>query len=222
MSGNLNAALGQVAAEDATKRAQRAAQQRAGADPKWYVAHAGGSDKRAEDTFKRGGIEYYYPQVAHYRPIPKRRLPLRARNALLRPTERVYRPLFPRWFFVRFDIRMDGWHEIFELAGMHGIIASDGSQMAAAPVADIIVMALQQREKDGAIDGSTEAQSFWFEIGEAVRVVNGPFAGFPSIVQAIPQGPIEALDESARMKLLVSIFGRETLVELPIRDVDAL
>lgn len=222
MHGNLDLALGREAAEDATRRVQAAALRSDRLDARWYVANSGtGHDAKTEDVLKREGFEFYYPRMTVIRYKPRDRMSQRQRRAGFPIAEKKSIPLFPRYFFVFLDLGVRGWHDTFERAGLHGIISHTGRPLP-APIATAVILALKARESDGGITAAVETQQFMFEVGEEVRISAGVFCGFNAVVQNIPQGPVDALDESARIKLLVSLFGRLSVVQMSVTDIEKL
>jgi transcriptional antiterminator NusG len=216
--------LADIAAEQATERAQRVRASQSTSAARWYVAHNGsGHDVRAKETLQRAKFEVYYPAEGVMKLMPRKKLSQKQRRSMIPIYKRVLKPFFPRYFFVRFDFARSDWHEVFALAGLNGIIyTDDATHPLPAPISDGVIARIKAGEVDGAIPAVTMAKKFAYEIGEEVRISVGPFAGFNAIVDNIPDMPIEALDDSARLKLLVALFGRDSVVEMPLADIEKL
>jgi len=191
---------------------------------KWYVVHnAAGNDKRALETLRRSAFEVYYPAEATMKVVPRNKLSQKQRRSSIPVYTRVLNPFFPRYFFVRFNLARGDWHDIFGLAGIHGILFTDDApRPLPAPISDQVIAKIRSWEVDGAIPANIEASKFAFEVGEEVRIANGPFAGHNATVETLPPGAIETLDESARLRLLVSLFGRKSVVEMSLADIEKL
>jgi transcription antitermination factor NusG len=85
---------------------------------------------------------------------------------------------------------------------------------------------LRWREVDGVIPGDvTLASLFCGKVGDQVRIVSGPFASFPAVIEELPPGyqpgqRLDELDESKRVTLLINIFGRPTPTHLSIGEYE--
>lgn len=216
--------LAQMAADAATLAARQTTEARGKImDQRWYLAHAGGGEKQTQEEFRRSGIEYYYPQTWGQQRVPKRELTPSARKnpmAVMRP---VKIGLWKGYYFVRLDLGSRLWREPFERADVHGIVAnSEGGRLLPAPVGDGILGAIRDQEVNGAIPAIMRAKEFIFLIGEACRINSGVFSTFDGIIQEEVEKPIGSLDESVKAKLLVSLFGRMCVVEVPICDIEKL
>lgn len=216
--------LAEIAAEQATARARHIRATEATSAARWYVAHNGsGQDGRAKETLLRARFDVYYPAQAMMKLVPRNQLSQKQRRTMIPVYKRVLKPFFPRYFFVRFDLARPDWHDVFALAGLNGIIyTDDATHPLPAPIDDSVIARIRAGEVDGAIPAATVASKFVYEIGEEVRISLGPLAGFNAIVSDIPSSPIESLDESARLKLLVALFGRKSVVEMPLANIEKL
>lgn len=215
--------LAQIAANATLAARQEAEAREKIMDRRWYLAHAGGSESKTQEEFKRSGIEFYYPQTWGQQRVPKRELTSSARKnpmAVMRP---VKIGLWKGYYFVRLDLGSRVWREPFERADVHGIVAnSEGGRLLPAPVSDGIVKAIRAQEVNGAIPAIMKAREFIFVVGEAVHINGGAFAAHDGIMQEEVEKPIGGLDESVKAKLLVSLFGRMCVVEVPISDIEKL
>jgi transcription termination/antitermination protein NusG len=206
------------AAETALTRAADIDQRhikRALGDEFLYVACViGKSDQHALDWLDRMKITSYYPKITQLRKVPHRQLS-RAQRAsgieILRPT---LTPMFPRYVFVKLRTG-DDWGEISRFAGIGGMWCEGGIPVR---VRDADLQKIRKRECSGAVPGS-ESVRVLFAIGDEVRVIDGPFASFPGIVEKGLDMAIEDVDPRERIKVVVNIFGRATPVELEVWQV---
>lgn len=181
-----------------------------------YVACViGKSDQYALDWLERMKIASYYPKITQLRKVPYRQLS-RAQRAsgieILKPTQM---PMFPRYVFV--NLRGgDDWGEISHFAGIGGMWCEGGVPVR---VRDADLQKIKKYECSGAVPGS-ESVRVLFGIGDEVRVIDGPFASFPGIVEKGLDMAIEDLDPRERIKVAVNIFGRETPVELEVWQIE--
>ena len=116
------------------------------------------------------------------------------------------RRFMPGYVLVRMEMSNKGYHLISSINRVTGFLGPQGKPM---PMRDTEVNAILNRVEEG------EAQPrnlIRFEIGEKVKVTDGPFEGF--------DGMVEDVDEDhSRLKVTVSIFGRATPVELEFTQV---
>lgn len=229
--GNLDAAFDSIVREhadqgarEATERASRRAALRegAGGEPHWYVAHSGsGRDERAIEILRQENVEHYYPQVREITYKPRDRMSAKQRRSGIPVKEVRERPLFPRYFFLLLDLRAGWWRAALERAGLRGLIC-DGSETLPCSVLAREIASIRAREINGVVPETVSVRQILYRVGEQVRINEGPFAGFNATVEKLLEEPLAGLDESARIKLLVSLFGRASVVELPLCDIEKL
>ncbi|MGV1098090.1 transcription termination/antitermination protein NusG [Thiovibrio sp. JS02] len=131
---------------------------------------------------------------------------------ILVPTEQVVemvkgakktssRKFFPGYILVNVDLNDETWHTVRGTPKVTGFVGND---MSPDPLSDEDAMKIIGRIKDGALKPKPKVS---FEQGDVVRVIDGPFSNFQGVVD-------EVFPDKGRVRVLVSIFGRETPVEL--------
>jgi transcriptional antiterminator NusG len=119
------------------------------------------------------------------------------------------RKFFPGYVMVRMDLTDESWHMVKNTAKVTGFLGGRGRPV---PISDKEADRLLRQVQEGV---ERPKPSITFEIGESVRVADGPFTSF--------NGTVEEVDEErARLKVAVSIFGRSTPVELEYAQVEKL
>lgn len=116
------------------------------------------------------------------------------------------RRFMPGYVLVRMEMSDRGYHLISNINRVTGFLGPQGRPM---PMRDAEVQAILGRVAEGE---ETPRTLIRFEIGERVKVADGPFEGFDGMIEGIDEG-------TQRLKVAVSIFGRETPVELDFAQV---
>ena len=139
--------------------------------------------------------------------------------------QQVNRKVFPGYILVRMELTDDSWGAVRNTPGVTGFVGatSKPSPLTMDEVIKILAPAVQKSGaagksgSAGAADGTGSApvEVVDFEIGESVTVMDGPFATLPATINEI-----DSLH--AKLKVLVSIFGRETPVELSFSQVSKI
>ncbi len=119
------------------------------------------------------------------------------------PTERRF---MPGYVLVRMEMSDRGYHLINSINRVTGFLGPQGKPM---PMRDAEVNAILNRVEEGQ---EAPRQLISFEIGERVKVTDGPFEDFDGMVEEVD-------DDHQRLKVMVSIFGRATPVELEFAQV---
>ena len=123
----------------------------------------------------------------------------------------VKRNVFPGYVLVRMDLTDESWSCVRNTPGVTGFVgnAHHPSPLTLDEVENIL--APRPLKKDGKI----EMKDVDYTIGESITVMDGPFATLPATIS-------EIMPEQAKLKVLVSIFGRETPVELSFHQVQKI
>ncbi len=116
------------------------------------------------------------------------------------------RRFMPGYVLVRMEMSPRGYHLINSINRVTGFLGTQGKPM---PMRDDEVNAILNRVQEGEEAPRTLIH---FEIGEQVKVNDGPFEGFSGVVEEVDEG-------ANRLKVMVSIFGRATPVDLEFTQV---
>ena len=139
--------------------------------------------------------------------------------------KQVNRKVLPGYILVRMDLTDDSWATVRNTPGVTGFVGAT-SRPTALSLDDVVKFLLPQgaAKKTGKVAASTSSAGGGeaslerpeilvdFEVGESVTVMDGPFATLPASIS-------EVNAEQQKLKVLVSIFGRETPVELTFSQV---
>jgi transcriptional antiterminator NusG len=117
------------------------------------------------------------------------------------------RKFFPGYVLIKMDMSDETWHLVKNTAKVTGFLGSRGRP---APISDAEAMRIMRQVQEGI---ERPKPSVTFEVGEQVRVCDGPFTSFNGLVEDVDE-------EKARIKVAVSIFGRATPVELEYSQVE--
>lgn len=171
---------------------------------KWYVIHIqSGYEIKVkhalEQRVKSLGVEDKIFDVV----IPTREVVVVKKGKKTKQTEKV----FPGYVLVKMILNDDSWLVVRTTEGVTGFV---GAGLKPTPISDKEVEAIMKFVLQEQPKFKTK-----FSVGEAVKITEGPFADFLGTIEAID-------DERGKVKVLVSIFDRETPVELDFLQVTKL
>jgi transcription termination/antitermination protein NusG len=123
----------------------------------------------------------------------------------------VQRKVFPGYILVRMDLNDESWGAVRNTPGVTGFVGATSrpSPLSLDEVVKILVPATQKKPERPPV------KVVDFEVGESVTVMDGPFASLPATISEISP-------DAQKVKVLVSIFGRETPVELSFNQVSKI
>ena len=187
--------MSDIAAADVTSRPKR-----------WYIVHAYSNfEKKVAESIreqaKQRNLEDHFEQVM----VPTETVTEVRRGRKVN----AERKFFPGYVLVKMNLTDEIYHLIKNTPKVTGFLGSDNKPM---PITEAEANRILHQVQEG-IERPKPAVSF--EVGEQVRVSDGPFASF--------NGTVEEVDEArSRVKVAVSIFGRATPVELEFGQVEKL
>lgn len=160
----------------------------------WYAVYTQPqNEERARDHLTRQGFDVVLPRYL------KRRS--HARRVTTTPA-----PLFPRYLFVAFDADADSWRVIRSTRGVVDLVRNGNEPV---PVQEAVINEIQNRsDPDGYV---VLARGVDFKRGAKIRIDAGPFAEMEAI--------FEATRDKDRVLALLSLLGRQVLVQVPIQAV---
>ncbi|MDA8388194.1 MAG: transcription termination/antitermination protein NusG [Nitrospiraceae bacterium] len=163
---------------------------------KWYVVHtySGFEEKvktSVEDKVKRLGLDEKISRVM----IPTERV-IQLKGGKKQEAERKF---YPGYILVEMELDDETWHLIKSIPRVTSFV---GGTRPVPIDEEEVEMIVQQLEK-----GTTSQVKMQFEQGDVVRIIDGPFTNFNGYVEEVDM-------DHGKLKVMVSIFGRQTPVEL--------
>src|SRR3954447_4790218 len=171
---------------------------------RWYIVHAYSNfENKVAQSIRDQAAQRHLGEKFEEVMVPTEKV-VEVRRGRKIDTERKF---FPGYVLVKCDLTDDVYHLIKNTPKVTGFLGTDKKPM---PIPDREAERIKGQVADGV---KRPKPSVSFEIGEQVRVADGPFASF--------NGVVEEVDEArARLKVAVSIFGRATPVELEYGQVE--
>ena len=169
----------------------------------WYsVSVLSNYEKKIAETIRQSVIDSNMEEQIEEVLVPTEEI-IEVRRGKKVTTERRF---MPGYVLVRMELSDEAYHLITSINRVTGFLGPQGRPM---PMRDAEVNAILNRVEEGEI---APRNLIHFDIGEKVKVTDGPFEGF--------DGMVEEVDEAHnRLKVTVSIFGRATPVELEFTQV---
>jgi transcriptional antiterminator NusG len=173
---------------------------------RWYIVHAYSNfEKKVAESIREQSVAKGLGDLF---------------EAVLVPTEEVVeirrgrkfkseRRFFPGYVLVKMELTDQAYHLIKNTPKVTGFLGSDNKPI---PITDAEAARILNQVQEGIERPKT---SISFEVGEQVRVADGPFASFNGLVEEVDE-------QRERLKVAVSIFGRPTPVELEYGQVEKI
>lgn len=171
---------------------------------RWYIVHAySGFEKKVAQSIKEQAAQKNLTPLIEQVVVPTEDV-VELRRGKKINTERKF---FPGYVLVKMELNDATWHMVKNTQKVTGFLGGGGKPQ---PIPDAEVDKIFKAVEEGIENPSTRVH---FDIGEEVKVIDGPFESFT--------GNVEEVDtEKARLRVLVSIFGRPTPVELEFTQVE--
>ncbi|MEE4210278.1 MAG: transcription termination/antitermination protein NusG [Parvularcula sp.] len=174
-------------------------------EAKWFIVHAYSNfEKKVAESIKASAEEKGLSELFEEVLVPTEEV-VEVRRGRKVNTERRY---FPGYVLVKMVMNDQTFHVVNETNRVTGFLGSGKKPLP-----------ISQKEVDRILGTMEESEqtpakpSVIYEIGETVKVIDGPFASFSGVVEDVDE-------DNARLKVSVSIFGRATPVELEYNQVD--
>ena len=174
-------------------------------DLKWYVVHAySGMEKAVErniiERIQRAGMQDRFGRIL----VPTEEV-VEVKNGVKRTTERKF---FPGYVLVEMVMDDESWHLVKHTNKVTGFVG--GAKNRPAPISEAEVLKIVSQMEQGADKPRHKVE---FEVGEYIRVKEGPFTDFNGTVEEVNY-------ERNKLRVSVTIFGRATPVELEFGQVE--
>ena len=174
---------------------------------RWYVVHAySGMEKSVaralQDRVERAGMQAQFGKIL----VPTEEV-VEMKNGQRTITERRF---FPGYVLVEMDMNDDTWHLVKNTGKVTGFVGGSGHRPT--PISEKEVDKIMSQMQEGVEKPKPKTL---FEVGEMVRVREGPFTDFNGNVEEVNY-------EKSRLRVSVTIFGRATPVELEFAQVEKL
>lgn len=170
----------------------------------WYVVHTySGYEQKAkqalEERVRQRGMEQYFEQIL----LPQEHV-VELKKGVKKTSKRHF---FPGYVLVRMELNEATWHVVKETPKITGFV---GGSMHPPIVPDEEIARITSQIQEGTLKPKPKVE---FEKGENVRVTGGPFSTFTGVVD-------EVHGAKGKLRVLVSIFGRATPIELDFTQVE--
>ena len=170
----------------------------------WYIVQAySGFEKKVVETIKDELKKYKLSNKIEEILVPTHQV-TEVKKGKRSKKEKKF---FPGYVLIKVDLTNEVYHLIKNLQKVSGFL---GSADKPTPISDSEIKRILGQVSETA---SSQKTGFNFEIGEKVKVCDGPFASFNGLIEEIDE-------EKSRLKVSVSIFGRATPVDLEFNQVE--
>ena len=173
----------------------------------WYIVHTySGYERKAkaalEERIRTLGKQEAFGEVL----VPEEQV-----VELIKGRKRTSaRKFFPGYILVQMELNNETWHVVRSTPKVTGFVGGANDPQTIPSVSEAEVSEIHQQVQEGALRPKPKIS---FETGEGVKVVDGPFQDFTGVVE-------EVKPDKGKLRVLISIFGRATPVELDLVQVE--
>lgn len=173
---------------------------------RWYVLHVySGSEKKVAESIKEQAVLKKMEDKILDAIVPAEDV-VEVRKGTKVNAERKF---FPGYILIKMEMSDESWHVVMNTPKVTGFL---GSRNKPQPITEAEANRIMTQMQEGVQRPQTVVD---YEVGEQVRVTDGPFASFIGLVEEVDM-------EKTRLKVSVSIFGRSTPVELEFNQVEKI
>lgn len=175
-------------------------------EKRWYIIQAtsgfeGKIKKKIQDEIKEKNLDQYIEDIV---------IPTESVQEIRRGQKVISEKKFlPGYILVRAAMTDDVWHIIRAVPKVNKLLGGEGRPL---PISDSEAERIFKQIKEGA---SVSEKTYSFDVGESVKVIDGPFDSFVGVV-------MDNDTDRCRLKVTVSIFGRSTPIELEYNQVQKI
>jgi len=170
---------------------------------KWYIVHVySGFESKVKTALEEKITAYSRPEKFGEVLVPTEQIVELVKGKRKTSTRKFY----PGYILVKMELDDETWHIVNDTAKVSGFL---GGREKPTPISDEEAKQILSRMEAGKLKPKPK---YYFETGDEIRVIDGPFMNFNGVVE-------EVNPEKGKIRVLVSIFGRSTPVELEFVQV---